>query len=93
MKPVKELKRRFESPTPLRAVKIGQAINHLGTTIQVVIASLQIGDDIMSKKQYFIFVIALAILQWLGTTVTSFATEDNTTKMMIDNAVEDGKQV
>jgi len=74
--PLKELKRRFEAPTPLRAVKIGQAISHFGTTIQMVVAGLQISEDIMSKRAYFIFVISLAGLQWLGTTITSFATED-----------------
>lgn len=78
MTQLKKLQTRWHGPTPVKYRKLGKAIALLGTTIQITVAGMQIGGDIMTNKQYFFFVIGLAVAQWLGQTITDFATEDET---------------
>lgn len=80
MKTLQKLSEKLNSPTPRKFRNIGKAIGALGTTIQVAVAGMQVGSDLMSPIQYFWFVIGLAILQWAGTTITDFATGDESLK-------------
>lgn len=68
---------KHNAPTPVKWRKLGYAIALLGTMIQASIAGMQLGgSEVMTHKQYFLFVIGIAVVQWLGQTITNFATED-----------------
>lgn len=56
--------------------KVGKAINHLGTTLQVLVASAEMSQTLVLPGKYFFWVMGIALLQWIGTSITDFATED-----------------
>jgi hypothetical protein len=66
----------YHKPTPQRARKIGKAIQHLGTTMQVALGMLQAAESPLAGWKYALAVIIIAILQWSGETITDFATEE-----------------
>lgn len=78
MKTIKQLNKDFHSATPPKFRKLGKSINLLGTMIQATVAGIQSTGEVMKPKHYLWFVIALALLQWAGTTITDFFTEDET---------------
>ncbi len=83
MTAIKKLHARWKKRTPDKYKKLGRAIALLGTMIQVATGGMQLSGDIMTKHQYFIFVIVLALLQWAGQTVTDLATDDD--EKIVDN--------
>lgn len=83
---IKKLKEKHDGPSSARMRKLGNQISLLGTTVQVTVAGMQVGGDVMSARQYFWFVISLAIAQWLGRVITDLSTNDDVIKVSIEPA-------
>lgn len=72
--PVKPLYEQYATPTPLKWRKVGDAINSLGATVQVTLAAMQVSEAThIDPREYFYWVIGIAVVQWLGKTITDFA--------------------
>lgn len=71
------LLKRLKSRTPDKWLKVGQAISHLGTMLQVALAGAEASGAAHIPGNYFFWVIGIAVTQWLGSTIVNFATEDN----------------
>jgi len=80
MKSLKKLNEDFHAETPPKWRRLGKSINLLGSMIQATVAGMQITGEVMSPKHYFVFVIVLVVLQWGGSTMTDFFTEEQTIK-------------
>lgn len=73
---IQKLNERFHAPTPDKYRKIGKSIALLGTMLQVSIGSLQAAGSVVMPGGYITWVIGIAVLQWLGQTISDFATEE-----------------
>lgn len=69
---VNELIDRNNKPTPDKYRKIGKSIALLGTLLQVALAGLSLSN--------IYIVIGIAVLQWLGQTITDFYTDESADK-------------
>ncbi len=72
---IKELKEKFNAPTPLKWRKVGAIITHLGTTLQVVIAAGEGSETFELPGKYFYWVIGIALIQWAGHSISELATD------------------
>jgi ATP/ADP translocase len=64
----------YKRPTPEKWRKIGDSINALGNTLQVVLASYAASGNAINN--YFAWVITIAFITWSGSTIVNFAKED-----------------
>lgn len=68
---IKDLKRRYKSPTPARWVAVGESISLLGTTMTATLAGMEVATH---------WIITSAIVTWFGQTIVKFVspkTEEN----------------
>jgi Mg2+ and Co2+ transporter CorA len=75
-KQFKKLTARYNSPQSERQRKIGRAINHLGVLLQTTLASVEIATQMISPSAYIFVMLGIAILQWVGTTITDFGSQE-----------------
>jgi hypothetical protein len=61
---IKNLKKRYDAPTPQRWIIVGDSISLLGTTLTATLATIEVHHG---------WIIASAILTWFGQTVVKFA--------------------
>lgn len=68
---IKRLQRRYHAPTPKIYELIGDRIIDLGTAVQVIFATAQASG--YEVRHPFIVAIIIALLTWLGKTLTKFS--------------------
>lgn len=75
---LQNLVKRYNSKTPEKFIKLGRAITRLGHTLQLTLATIEFAAQVLSPKTYLIVMITIAVIQWLGSEVVNFFTEEST---------------